>query len=87
MLRSKLQRSVVAPLLLGGLIWAGPFSMSEAWDGLWSGVSGWLGGSQAWSLATSEYSSGIDPNGRPDGATTGSADSEYSSGIDPLGRQ
>ena len=87
MLRSKLQRSVVAQLLLGGLIWAGPFSMSEAWDGLWSGVSGWLGGSQAWSLVKSDSSSGIDPLGRPDGATTDSADSEYSSGIDPLGRQ
>lgn len=77
MFRFKDQRSVVAPLLLGGMILAGPLSVPEAWDGLWARLAAWLG----------DYSSGIDPNGRPDGANTGSADSEYSSGIDPLGRQ
>jgi hypothetical protein len=86
MLRSKFRQSAVAPLLLGGLIWAGPFSIPEPWAGFWSRVSGWLDGSQAWSLATSEYSSGIDPDGRPNGSTTGSLNSEYSSGIDPNGR-
>jgi hypothetical protein len=86
MLRSKLQRSVVAPLLLGGLIWAGPFSMSEAWDGFWSRLSGWLGGSQSQSLATSDYSSGIDPLGRPNSTTTEPSAPESSSGIDPDGR-
>lgn len=87
MLRSKFHRSVVAPLLLGGLIWAGPFSMPGAWDGLWDRLSGWLSGSPEWSLATSDYSSGIDPDGRPGSTTTGSADSDSSSGIDPNGRQ
>ena len=87
MLRFKMQRSIVAPLLLGGMMLAGPFSMPEAWDGLWSRLSGWLGGSPEWSLATSDSSSGIDPDGRLGSATTGSATSDYSSGIDPDGRQ
>jgi hypothetical protein len=75
----KVQRLVIAPLLLGGMILAGPFSMTETWDGLWSRLSAWL--------APADYSSGIDPNGRPEGANPGSAESEYSSGIDPDGRQ
>jgi hypothetical protein len=87
MLRFKMQRSVIAPLLLGGMMLAGPFSMPETWDGLWSRVAAWLGGSSGWALSMSDSSSGIDPNGRPEGASTGSTDSEYSSGIDPDSRQ
>lgn len=76
---SKVQRSVVAPLLLGGMILAGPFSVAEVWDGFWSRLSAWL--------ASADSSSGIDPNGQPEGVNPGSANSEYSSGIDPLGEQ
>jgi hypothetical protein len=78
MFGSKLQRSIVAPLLLGGLL--------LTWEGFWRSLADWLGGASESVITMSDYSSGIDPNGRPTNTSTGSADSEYSSGIDPLGR-
>ena len=78
MISSKLHRSVVVPLLLGGLL--------LTWDGLWAGLADWLQDSLESVAAMSDSSSGIDPDGRPTTTTTGSADSEYSSGIDPDGR-
>ena len=77
MLNSKLHRTIVAPLVLGGML--------LAWDGLWARLADWLAGSSESAITTS--SSGIDPLGSPTATTTGSADSEYSSGIDPLGGQ
>lgn len=77
--QSKIQRSVIAPLLLGGMILAGPFSWSGTWEGFWARVSVWLAGADS--------SSGIDPDGRPEGVNPGAPESEYSSGIDPNGRQ
>lgn len=78
MFGSKLHRSIVAPLLLGGML--------LMWEGLWRGLADWLRGSSGSVITMSDYSSGIDPLGRPTNTSTGSADSEYSSGIDPNGR-
>ena len=78
MLRSRLHRSIVAPLVLGGML--------LTWDGLWERLANWFLGSSVSAVMMSDYSSGIDPDGRPTTMTTGSADSEYSSGIDPNGR-
>ena len=77
MLRSKAQRSIVAPLLLGGML--------LAWEDLWKDLAAWLRGSPE-AVTTSDYSSGIDPLGRPNGTNTGSGEPDYSSGIDPDGR-
>ncbi len=78
MLRSKSHRLIVAPLLLGGML--------LAWENLWDGLAAWLWGSPVSAVTMSDYSSGIDPNGLPNGANTGSAESDSSSGIDPDGR-
>jgi len=78
MLRSRLHRSVTAPLVLGGML--------LFWDGLWERLVDWLEDSAESAILMSDSSSGIDPNGRPTTTTTGSADSDYSSGIDPNGR-
>jgi len=59
--------------------------MLLAWEDLWKDLADWLRGSPE-AVATSDYSSGIDPLGRPNGANTGSEESDYSSGIDPNGR-
>jgi hypothetical protein len=77
MLTSRFHRSITTPLVLGGML--------LVWDGLWERLADWLGGFSVSAITMSDYSSGIDPNGRPT-TTTGSADSESSSGIDPDGR-
>lgn len=78
MLRSKLHRPIVAPLILGGML--------LLWDGLWERLAIWLGGTSESAILMSDSSSGIDPDGRPITTTPDSAHSEYSSGIDPNGR-
>lgn len=78
MLRSSLHRSIVAPLVLGGML--------LTWEDLWESLADWLRGSSESVVMMSDYSSGIDPDGRPITTSSGSADSEYSSGIDPNGR-
>ena len=77
MLRSRFHRSITTPLVLGGML--------LVWEGLWERLADWLGGFSVSAITMSDYSSGIDPDGRPT-TTTGSADSESSSGIDPDGR-
>lgn len=77
MFGSKFHRSIVAPLLLGGML--------LAWEDLWESLADLLLGSSESVITMSDSSSGIDPLGRPH-TNTGSADSEYSSGIDPNGR-
>lgn len=85
MSRIQRHRPLAATLLLGGTLLAGPLSWGSSWESLWSSVFAWLGG-QPGVAVFSDYSSGIDPNGRPERVEAGSADSDSSSDIDPDGR-
>lgn len=92
------QRSVLTVVLVLALLFAATPGWAaqrrspaiSGWEGVWQRVVAWVVERADSSLTAtwSKYSSSIDPNGQPQGATAPAdgAQSDYSAGIDPLGQ-